>query len=91
MIASFGWQGQAACRGSDPGLFFGPDIEDLAARQARETKAKRICSTCVVQRDCYAYASVRDERYGVWGGVTEDERRAARRNARRRERSKGAA
>jgi WhiB family redox-sensing transcriptional regulator len=72
----------AACKGADLGLFFGPDAEFVTARQQREAEAKAICGRCPVRPDCLAYALDAREDYGVWGGATEDERRAMRRQRR---------
>jgi WhiB family redox-sensing transcriptional regulator len=72
----------AACKGADLGLFFGPDAEFVTARRDREAQAKAICARCLVRPDCLAYALDADEAYGVWGGATEDERRAMRRQRR---------
>jgi WhiB family redox-sensing transcriptional regulator len=73
----------AACKGADLGLFFGPDAEFVTARRDREAKAKAICARCPVQPDCLAYALDTREAYGVWGGASEDERRAMLRQHRR--------
>jgi WhiB family redox-sensing transcriptional regulator len=73
----------AACKGEDLGLFFGPDSEFVAARRDREAKAKAICARCPVRPDCLAYALDTGEAYGVWGGANEDERRAMLRQRRR--------
>jgi len=73
----------AACKGEDLGLFFGPDAEFVTARRDREANAKAICARCPVRPDCLAYALATGEAYGVWGGATEDERRAMLRQRRR--------
>ena len=72
----------AACKGADTDLFFGPAAEFVTARQQREAKAKAICAGCPVRLECLAYALDSGEAYGVWGGATEDERRAMRRQRR---------
>ena len=62
------WVSYAACRDSDPDLFFpGPDGDT--------SKAIRICNSCAVREQCLDYALTVRERYGVWGGTTERERR----------------
>ena len=43
-------------------------------RLARERRAKTVCASCPVQTQCLEYAVASDERYGVWGGLTHDER-----------------
>jgi WhiB family redox-sensing transcriptional regulator len=72
----------AASKGADLGLFFGPDAEFVSARRDREAEAKAICAGCPVRLECLAYALDSGEAYGVWGGLSEDERRAMRRQRR---------
>ena len=50
-------------------------------RLARERRAKSICAACPVRQRCLEYAIAADERYGIWGGLTKDERRTVRRIA----------
>lgn len=64
---AYSWQVDASCRGVDAELFF-PATEDEAA------SAKAICDTCPVRLACLAFAIERNERFGVWGGLTEKER-----------------
>ena len=71
-----------ACKGEDPNLFFGPDAEFVSARQVREAKAKAVCAGCPVRDACLAYALDTGEAYGIWGGLSEDERRAILRRQR---------
>ena len=68
------WQLLAACRGVDSSLFFHPEGERGAARTAREESAKEVCTRCPVRSECAAHALAVREPYGVWGGLTEDER-----------------
>ncbi|MFI6585015.1 WhiB family transcriptional regulator [Embleya sp. NPDC050493] len=68
------WQLSAACRGVDSALFFHPEGERGAARVAREASAKEVCMRCPVRRQCATHALKVREPYGVWGGLTEDER-----------------
>ena len=63
-------------------LFFGPDAEFVTARKKREAEAKAICARCPARDACLAYALDAGEAYGVWGGLTEDERRAMLRQRR---------
>jgi WhiB family redox-sensing transcriptional regulator len=72
----------AACKGADTDLFFGPDAEFVTARQQREATAKAICAGCPVRDACLAYALDTREAYGIWGGMNEDERRALLRQRR---------
>lgn len=68
------WGEDAACRGSkDPDLWFA-DGDDAMARADRRT-AKEICGRCTARHECLTGALERDERAGVWGGLTYDERR----------------
>ncbi|WP_235215499.1 WhiB family transcriptional regulator [Phaeacidiphilus oryzae] len=68
------WQLSAACRGVDSSLFFHPEGERGAARTSREQAAKEVCMRCPVRAECAAHALAVREPYGVWGGLTEDER-----------------
>ena len=70
------WQARAACRGPQAAVFFPPThAERKEEKQARETRAKAICSTCVVRRDCLEYAIRIREPHGIWGGLNEVERK----------------
>lgn len=80
----WGWQDAAACRGEDIELFFGPDGERQPEREVRERKAKSICARCPVRGECLEYALGKPERYGVWGGMNEEERASERRRRSRR-------
>ncbi|HLN06841.1 MAG TPA: WhiB family transcriptional regulator [Acidimicrobiales bacterium] len=62
------WRQRAACRGVDPGIFYPVSDDDSEA-------AKGICATCTVRTSCLEYALAEREREGVWGGLTERERR----------------
>ena len=66
------WQDQANCLGVDPDLFF-PE------RGASTREAKEVCRGCVVRMDCLEYALVNGEKFGIWGGLSERERRRLRR------------
>ena len=68
------WQLSAACRGVDSSLFFHPEGERGAARSSREQSAKEVCTRCPVRAECASHALAVREPYGVWGGLTEDER-----------------
>ncbi len=70
------WQLQGACRGADPDLFFHPEGERGPRKYARDAAAKAICATCPVLVQCREHALRVREPYGVWGGLTEDEREA---------------
>lgn len=68
------WQLRGLCRGKDSSLFFHPEGERGAARSSREIAAKEICLNCPVQNPCGDHALKVREPYGVWGGMTEEER-----------------
>jgi len=68
------WQLHGACRGEDPSIFFHPEGERGAMKMARDNAAKSICSRCPVIKQCAEHALAVREPYGVWGGMTEDER-----------------
>jgi WhiB family redox-sensing transcriptional regulator len=66
------WQARANCMGVDPDLFF-PE------RGASTREAKEVCRGCVVREDCLEYALANGEKFGMWGGLSERERRRIRR------------
>ncbi len=66
------WQNYANCLGVDPDLFF-PE------RGASTKEAKAVCKACVVREDCLEYALENSEKFGIWGGLSERERRRLRR------------
>ncbi|HKG52476.1 MAG TPA: WhiB family transcriptional regulator [Actinomycetales bacterium] len=70
------WQYQGACRRVDPAVFFHPEGERGPARRRRDEAAKAVCATCPVVRECREHALAVREPYGVWGGMTEQEREA---------------
>lgn len=70
------WEDRAACRDRDATLFFGPNrFEPKQERLAREAAAKDVCRSCSVKADCLSYASAAGEMFGVWGGLSETDRR----------------
>jgi WhiB family redox-sensing transcriptional regulator len=66
------WQDEANCMGVDPDLFF-PE------RGASTREAKEVCRGCVVRAECLEYALANGEKFGIWGGMSERERRRIRR------------
>ena len=68
------WQESSRCKDFDPEIFF-PE------KGGSSREAKRICADCEVRLECLNYALRRDERYGVWGGMSERERRRLKRMA----------
>lgn len=70
------WQESAACRGPLGNVFFPPTTTERKREKiAREARAKEICSACPVMMSCRAYALEIREPHGVWGGLSEQERR----------------
>ena len=74
-FAAWGWQLKGACREADPELFFHHDTERGTGRHHREAAALRVCDECQVLRRCRQYALAQRESNGVWGGLTEEQRR----------------
>lgn len=73
------WHEFAACAGEVSALFYPPMSSEMRrAKRAREARAKAICAVCPVQRHCLEHALANDERYGIWGGLTDRERRLER-------------
>lgn len=69
------WQLDAACQGLNSSVFFHPDGERGSARARRASRAKAVCQRCPVIEQCRQHALATREPYGVWGGLTEEERR----------------
>ncbi|MFF8279813.1 WhiB family transcriptional regulator [Streptomyces lateritius] len=80
------WRASAACQNVDPDLFFPVGTGAPALVQAEEAKA--VCQVCPVRAACLRWA-MDDSRQvtGVWGGLTEDERRSLKRRSRRTSRA----
>lgn len=71
-----GWRLGAECHRIDPVIFFGPDrIEGRLERRERERVAKAVCARCPVRSLCREYALRTREPHGIWGGLTEHDRR----------------
>nr|WP_165827536.1 WhiB family transcriptional regulator [Mycolicibacterium sp. GF69] len=68
------WQLHAKCRGLPTEMFFASDGERGERRAAREERAKKVCRSCPVQRECLRYALTSVEAWGVWGAMTPRER-----------------
>lgn len=78
------WRHEAVCRDEDPELFFpvgnsGPALTQIA-------KAKLVCNRCPVATSCLKWALESGQDAGVWGGMSEEERRALKRRAQPRSR-----
>ncbi|NMO93191.1 WhiB family transcriptional regulator [Actinomycetospora sp. TBRC 11914] len=82
VVAHWDWQRHAACRDMDLETFFHPEGERDPARSRRVARARAICAGCPVQAACRGWAHRVEEPYGIWGGESEDERRAALRRRR---------
>lgn len=72
---SWQWQSRAACRELGSTRFFHPADERGEDRDQRDAAAKRVCAQCPVRTACLEHALRTREPYGVWGGLTEEERR----------------
>jgi WhiB family redox-sensing transcriptional regulator len=68
------WQADAVCAQTDPEAFF-PE------KGGSTRDAKRICAGCDVKQQCLEYALANDERFGIWGGLSERERRKLKKRA----------
>jgi WhiB family redox-sensing transcriptional regulator len=68
------WQERALCAQTDPEAFF-PE------KGGSTREAKKVCTDCEVKAECLDYALANDERFGIWGGLSERERRRLRRAA----------
>ena len=76
------WHDSATCRGEAGRDFYPPfGGERKRERLAREQRAKTVCAACPVRTQCLEHAIASGERYGVWGGLTFDERVTFRRTA----------
>ena len=71
---AIGWQDRALCAQTDPEAFF-PE------KGGSTREAKRVCRGCEVRAECLEYALEHDERFGIWGGLSERERRRLKRQA----------
>jgi len=78
LLSQWEWQCRAACRGMDSSVFFSPPSERGEARRSRERRARSVCRDCPVRTPCATFAVRTSQPYGVWGGLTEADRDAAR-------------
>lgn len=69
-----GWQERGLCAQTDPEAFF-PE------KGGSTREAKKVCLTCEVRTECLEYALMNDERFGIWGGLSERERRKLKKRA----------
>jgi WhiB family redox-sensing transcriptional regulator len=73
-VEALGWQDRALCAQTDPEAFF-PE------KGGSTREAKKVCRSCEVRAECLEYALEHDERFGIWGGMSERERRRLKRQA----------
>ena len=72
--AELSWQERALCAQTDPEAFF-PE------KGGSTREAKKVCASCDVKAECLEYALANDERFGIWGGLSERERRRIKKQA----------
>jgi WhiB family transcriptional regulator, redox-sensing transcriptional regulator len=71
---ALGWQERSLCAQTDPEAFF-PE------KGGSTRDAKKVCVGCEVRAECLEYALANDERFGIWGGMSERERRKLKKHA----------
>jgi WhiB family redox-sensing transcriptional regulator len=71
------WRSLSACRGEDPEVFF--PVRRTVTMFVMLARAKAVCARCPVAGECLRYALATGQDHGVWGGTSEDERKAIRR------------
>ena len=81
------WQEDAACRAYENVVFFGDEGESELEKQARESRAKVVCRSCPVQEPCLEFAMETNQKYGIWGGLTDKERASLKRRRARARRA----
>jgi WhiB family transcriptional regulator, redox-sensing transcriptional regulator len=72
--AEMSWQERSLCAQTDPEAFF-PE------KGGSTREAKKVCVGCEVRAECLEYALANDERFGIWGGLSERERRKLKKRA----------
>jgi WhiB family redox-sensing transcriptional regulator len=75
------WRHRAACRKEDPEMFF--PVGQSGPALVQVNKAKAVCRRCPVATECLIWALKSGQDAGVWGGLSEDERRSLKRRAQR--------
>ncbi len=81
-LATCGWRDHAACLGHDTERFYPSGTTGAALDQAEQAKA--VCAGCKVRAQCLDYAMDTNQDAGIWGGMTEDQRRTLRSSRQRR-------
>ena len=66
------WWRSAACRTADPDMFF--PVSSVGPGRDEVARAKEVCASCRVRRQCLQFALATSQMHGVWGGTTEEER-----------------
>jgi WhiB family transcriptional regulator, redox-sensing transcriptional regulator len=74
VLSSYEWQMQGTCRTADPEAFFPAEASRGRNRASIENRAKAMCAQCPVIEECLDHAMRVREPYGVWGGLTAEER-----------------
>ena len=74
LVSEWEWQEKAACRDLPTEMFFHPDGERGPRRKNRINAAKAVCSACPVIQACRKQALNLAEPYGIWGGLSEEDR-----------------
>lgn len=80
--ADYSWRDHALCRDTDPELFFPVGTTGIALTQI--DRARQVCGECTVRAECLEYALETNQDSGIWGGLSEEERRVIRRQRRGR-------
>lgn len=73
-VENYEWQFKAACVGMDSNAFFYEPAERGHSKMKKIRAAKAVCKTCPVINECLKHALDAEEPYGVWGGLSEEER-----------------
>lgn len=81
------WRDLALCRDTDPDLFFPVGTTGVALTQIEH--AKKVCAECKVTEECLDFALESNQDSGIWGGLSEEERRAIRRRRAAEQRAAG--
>jgi WhiB family redox-sensing transcriptional regulator len=74
VLSSYEWQMHGTCRTADPEAFFPAEATRGRNRASIEARAKAMCAVCPVIQQCLRHAMQVREPYGVWGGLTAEER-----------------
>lgn len=75
LASNYEWQEQGKCREVDPEIFFLPYNARMGEKRKLIAEAKKVCATCPVIEQCLNHALTVGEEFGVWGGMSEEERR----------------